>query len=227
MTDLQSAGRPSKGFFIVFEGGDGAGKSTHTRRLAAWLTGQGRLVTTTFEPGDTELGATVRQIVLHSSMKLSARAEALLYAVDKAQHIEEVVRPALGAGQIVVCDRYVDSVIAYQGAGRALALDDISRLAWWSVSDLVPDLTVLLDVPVAQAFAGKDQLDRIESAGADFHQRVRQHFLDLAAADPGRYLVVNGRDPIDQVSATIRRRVADLIGGPPPGPDPLGGAGSL
>jgi dTMP kinase len=180
--------------------------------LAAWLVEQGYPVRTTFEPGDTAVGAAVRQLVLHAPVPISPRAEALLYAADKAQHVTEVVEPALAAGQIVVCDRYVDSTIAYQGAGRALQGDDITRLAWWSVAALVPDLTILMDVAVSQGLAVKDAPDRIESAGLSFHERVRRHFLDLAAADPARYLVVDGRAPKDEVTAQIRRRVAGLIG---------------
>ncbi|MDR0283387.1 MAG: dTMP kinase [Propionibacteriaceae bacterium] len=199
------------GRFIVFEGGDGAGKSTQSARLADWLSQAGYPVKTTFEPGDTPVGARVREIVLHTDWDLDPRAEALLYAVDKAQHVAEVVRPALAAGEIVICDRYVDSTIAYQGAGRALGLDEITRLAWWSVAGLRPDLTVLMDVPVDQGLARTGEPDRMESQGTDFHQRVRDHFLGLAAADPARYLVVNGGDPKDQVTETIRARVETLV----------------
>jgi len=202
------------GRFIVFEGGDGAGKSTQARRLARWLQSVGHDPLVTFEPGDTALGAQVRALLLHSTMELDPRTEALLYSADKAQHVEEVVRPALAAGRIVICDRYVDSMIAYQGAGRALDIAELERLADWAVGGLVPDLTVLMDVPPAQAMAGKTSLDRIESAGGGFHERVRQYFLDLARRRPEAYLVVNGRDPIDEVSQTIRQRVANLLGEP-------------
>ncbi|MDR2975052.1 MAG: dTMP kinase [Propionibacteriaceae bacterium] len=206
----ETAGRES-GLFIAFEGGDGSGKSTQANRLAAALEAKGHQVRMTFEPGDTGLGRTLRQIVLHSTSPVAPRTEALLYAADKAQHVAEVVLPALEAGQIVVCDRYVDSVIAYQGAGRTLDLGEIRRLAWWAVSGLTPDLTVLMDVPVAEAFAGKEDLDRIEAAGAEFHARVRRHFLDLAAERPERYLIVNGRGQKDEVSAQILGRVQELI----------------
>jgi len=203
------------GMFIVFEGGDGAGKSTQTARLAEWLVAQGYHVRTTFEPGDTDLGAQVRELVLHSHVPISPRAETLLYAVDKAQHVAEVVRPALEEGMVVVCDRYVDSTIAYQGAGRALHLEEVSHIAWWAVADLVPDLTVLMDVPVKEGLERKedqrDTLDRIESAGLEFHERVRDYFLDLASTGPGRYLVVNSRDPKDEVTAQVRDCVASVI----------------
>jgi dTMP kinase len=142
---------------------------------------------------------------------LAPRTEALLYAADKAQHVAEVVEPALAVGHIVICDRYVDSSIAYQGGGRTLRGDEVARLAWWSVSDLVPDLTVLMDVTVGEGLSSKSNHDRIESAGIDFHLRVREHFLALAAEEPGRYLVVNGRDPKDEVTAQIRARVAQLL----------------
>jgi len=200
-----------QGLFIVFEGGDGAGKSTQSALLAAWLAEQGWQVRTTFEPGDTALGAQVRRLVLHSQTPLSPRAEFLLYAADKAQHLSEVIAPALAAGRIVISDRYVDSTLAYQGAGRTLPGDDLARIAWWSVDSTVPDLTVLMDVAVHEGLSAKDELDRIESAGAEFHHRVRAHFLALAAADPARYLIVNGRDPKEQVTNQICQRVSDLI----------------
>ena len=202
------------GYFIVFEGGDGAGKTTQSTKLATWLAERGHTVTTTFEPGDSTLGKALRPLLLHSEMALNDRAEALLYAADKAQHVADVVRPALTAGHIVICDRYVDSTIAYQGAGRTLDIAEITRLGWWSVGGLKPDLTVLMDVPEAQGLARIADPDRIESAGADFHRRVRQHFLALAAAEPQRYLVVNGRAPKDEVAAQIQQRVAALIAPP-------------
>jgi len=199
------------GCFIVFEGGDGAGKSTQATRLAGWLTDRGYAVTTTFEPGDTAVGAKVRELVLHSDIDITPRAEALLYAVDKAQHVEEVIKPALAAGRVVISDRYTDSTIAYQGAGRAVDLGDVARLAWWAVDGLVPDLTVLMDVAPAVGLSDKASLDRIESAGEDFHHRVRRHFLELAAAEPARYLVVNGRGPKDEVTDQITGAVAGLL----------------
>jgi len=204
----------TRGFFIVFEGGDGAGKTTHAAALADHLERVGWRVRRTFEPGDTAMGASVRQIVLTTTTPLAPRTEALLYAADKAQHVAEVVRPALEAGEIVVCDRYVDSTIAYQGAGRALDPDDIARLGWWAVGGLKPDLTVLLDVSVADGLDGKDTLDRMEAAGTDFHERVRGHFLALAAADPARYLVVAGRGPMAETTAAIRAAVEARLAGP-------------
>ncbi len=194
--------------FIVLEGGDGAGKTTQLRRLERWLSEAGYDVVVTFEPGDTALGATIRRLVLDpSSGDVSPRAEAMLYAADKAQHVHEVVVPALARGSVVVCDRYVDSMVAYQGAGRVLDAGEVRQLAEWATGGLVPDLTVVLDVPIAQAVGTKAELDRVEAAGTDFHERVRQHFIDLAAADPDRYLVVPGREGRDTIEAAIRAEV--------------------
>jgi dTMP kinase len=201
------------GLFVVLEGGDGAGKSTQLARLATWLTEAGHEVVVTYEPGDTALGATLRRLVLdHASGDVSPRAEAMLYAADKAQHVYELVRPALEAGKVVVCDRYVDSMIAYQGAGRVLDVDEIRHLTDWATNGLLPDLTVVLDVPVENALGEKVDLDRLESAGTEFHERVREHFLDLAAQDPARYLVLPGREDRDTIEAAIRVRVTTLLG---------------
>jgi dTMP kinase len=202
------------GLFVVLEGGDGAGKSTQLARLAAWLRETGHDVVVTYEPGDTSLGGTLRTLLLDpASGDVSPRAEAMLYAADKAQHVYEVVRPALDAGKIVVCDRYVDSMIAYQGAGRVLDATEVRGLADWATGGLVPDLTVLLDVPVERALGEKVDLDRLEAAGTEFHERVRSHFLDLAARDPSRYLVIEGRQDRDTIEAAIRARVVPLLGG--------------
>jgi dTMP kinase len=147
----------------------------------------------------------------HSSGDVSPRAEAMMYAADKAQHVYELVKPALDAGKVVVCDRYVDSMIAYQGAGRVLDVDEVRHLTDWATNGLLPDLTVVLDVPVENAVGEKVDLDRLESAGTEFHERVREHFLDLAAQDPGRYLVLPGRDDRDTIEAAIRERVTTLL----------------
>ena len=200
-----------KGLFIVFEGGDGAGKTTQAGRLAAWLTEQGFQVRTTFQPGDTSLGAKIREVVLGGDVELCPRAEALLYCVDKAQHIYEVVKPCLENEMIVVSDRYVDSTIAYQGSGQGMTHEEIEHIAWWTVNNLVPDLTVLMDVPVAQGLARKDWLDDTNESDLEFHERVRDYFLGLASTGPGKYLVVNGLDPIDEVTAQVREAVTHLI----------------
>lgn len=200
------------GLFVVFEGGDGVGKSTQVRLLADWLTSLGHEVVVTFEPGDTAAGAQIRRIVLDPATgDLAPRAEALLYAADKAHHVYEVVAPALTRGAIVLCDRYVDSMLAYQGAGRVLDLGEVTRLAWWATGDLRPDLTVLLDLDPHRAVGEIAEKDRLEGAGEDFHTRVRHHFLDLAAADPGRYLVLPARLPREELHAAVRERLAPLL----------------
>lgn len=200
------------GLFIVFEGGEAAGKTTQTTLLAEHLRAAGQEVVLTRQPGGTSAGTTIRQLLLSPDTgELSPRAEALLYAADKAQHVAEVVRPALAAGKVVVCDRYVDSTLAYQGAGRLLEPADLERLSDWATGGLVPDLTVLLDVPVDVGVGAKRNLDRIEQAGADFHARVRAWFLELARREPARYLVLGARKPREQIAAAVAERVDALL----------------
>ncbi len=203
------------GLFITFEGGDGTGKSTQVRLLTQWLAVQGRAVVTTREPGGTEVGTALRDIVLHHRGEVDPRAEALLYAADRAQHIGTLVRPALERGDVVVQDRYIDSSVAYQGAGRVLDGAEIRRISLWATGDLVPDLTVLLDLPgdVARARLAKEQksFDRLENEHDDFHERVRSAFLQLAAAEPHRFLVVDAAQEIDQIAHVIRDRVSALL----------------
>jgi dTMP kinase len=201
--------------FITFEGGDGTGKSTQVRLLTEWLIEQGRAVVTTREPGGTEVGTALREIVLHHRGEVDPRAEALLYAADRAQHIGTLVRPALERGDVVVQDRYIDSSVAYQGAGRVLDAAEIKRISLWATGDLIPDLTVLLDLPgdVARARLAKEQktFDRLENEHDDFHERVRDGFLQLAADEPDRFLVVDATQEIDQIAHVIRDRVAALL----------------
>lgn len=200
------------GLFVVFEGGDGVGKSTQARRLEMWLREIGRDVVVTFEPGEGHVGRQIREILLsHDTVELSPRAEALLFAADRAQHVHEVIGPALERGAIVVCDRYVDSTLAYQGAGRALDVAEVERINRWATDELRPDLVVLLDLDPEQGLATVDRHDRIESAGADFHHRVRAGFLALAARDPDRYLVLPARESIDATADAVRLRVEALL----------------
>ncbi|MDR1768558.1 MAG: dTMP kinase [Propionibacteriaceae bacterium] len=201
------------GLFVVFEGGDGVGKSTQAALLADALAADGREVVRTFEPGDTPAGARIRQLLLDpSSAPLSPWAEALLYAADKANHIRDVVAPALARGAAVVCDRYIDSMLAYQGAGRVLDMAQVEQVARWATGGLLPDLTVLLDLDPALAVAEIGDKDRLEAESADFHQRVREHFLALAARDPGRYLVLPARLPRDELAAAVAERVSAARG---------------
>ena len=212
-----AGGSRPRGLFVAFEGGEGAGKSTQVRLLVEWLTAQGRPARATFEPGGTPAGAAVRAIVLdRAHTGLAPRAEALLYAADRAHHAHAVLRPALESGEVVVTDRYVDSSLAYQGAGRTLAMKEVRRLSAWATGGLVPELTVLLDLPPETGLArarGRAVADRLESESLDFHERVRATFLDLAAAEPGRYLVLDATRSADEIATAVRDRVAALLPG--------------
>ena len=200
------------GLFVVFEGGDGVGKTTQLDLLVTWLSERGEQVVRTFEPGDTAVGRQIRRLVLDPATgDLSARAEALLYAADKAQHVDALVRPALAGGAVVVCDRYVDSMIAYQGAGRTLSPAEVEQVARWATEDLRPDLTVVLDAAPGHAVSVIVDKDRVEAAGEVFHARARQHFLDLAAREPDRYLVLDARRDVAEIAAAVGARVAALL----------------
>ncbi|MFD7613006.1 dTMP kinase [Streptomyces sp. NPDC059828] len=201
------------GFFIALEGGDGAGKSTQVEALADWIRAKGHEVVVTREPGATPIGKRLRSILLDvSSAGLSHRAEALLYAADRAEHVDTVVRPALERGAIVISDRYIDSSVAYQGAGRDLSPTEIARISRWATDGLVPHLTVLLDVsPETARERFTEAPDRLESEPAEFHQRVRAGFLTLAAADPGRYLVVDAGQEPEAVTTVVRHRLDRML----------------
>jgi len=203
------------GLFITLEGGDGSGKSTQAGLLAEWLAGQGRTVLRTREPGGTPVGVLIRDIVLHHRGEVAPRAEALLYAADRAQHIATAVRPALARGEVVIQDRYFDSSVAYQGAGRVLGGTEIRDLSLWAAEGLLPQLTILLDLDETAARGRLDnankRFDRLESEKADFHRRVRASFLGLAAAEPERFLIVDATEPVETIAATIRARVATLL----------------
>lgn len=204
------------GLFITFEGGDGSGKTTQITLLATWLEAQGQTVVLTREPGGTDLGVELRNIVLHRKGFIAPRAEALLYAADRSHHIHSLVRPALERGEVVVQDRYLDSSVAYQGAGRVLDPEEVRELSLWATERLIPHLTVLLDVPAFVAKARQAQTereyDRLEAEAEDFHTRVRESYLSLAAAEPERFLVVNGELPIEEIHQSIITKVSDLLG---------------
>lgn len=203
------------GLFLAFEGGDGAGKSTQVDLLADRLGQLGYTPILTRQPGGTVLGQALRELVLHGD-PMSSRAEALLFAADKAQHVDELIRPALLAGEIVITDRYTDSSVAYQGAGRDLGADEVHRLQMWAVHDLVPDLTVIVDVTAEEGRRRRGAVhDRMESEHDAFHESVRAHFRALAAADPERYLVIDGTaDPAD-IAARVWQRVEPMLPGVP------------
>jgi dTMP kinase len=201
-----------RGVFLVFEGGDGVGKTTQVARMCGLLTERGHDVVRTYEPGDTAAGRRIRDIVLSPKTgDLAPRAEALLYAADKAQHLAEVIRPALERGAVVVCDRYVDSMLAYQGAGRMLELSDVESITRWATDDVRADLTVVLDMDPALAVGEKRQQDRVEAAGDGFHARARSFFLDLAARDPDRYLVLDARLSRAEISDRILERLQPML----------------
>ncbi|MEO7234514.1 MAG: dTMP kinase [Lapillicoccus sp.] len=192
---------------MAFEGGDGAGKSTQVRLLAAALRRAGYDVMETRQPGGTDLGTALRDLVLHGD-HVSPRAEALIYAADKAHHVDTVIGPALAAGRVVLTDRYIDSAIAYQGGGRDLGTREVADLQLWAVDHLVPDLTIVLDVsPEAGRQRRGDVHDRLEAEGDAFHQAVREQFLALAAADPDRYLVVDASTSPQQIHAQVVARL--------------------
>jgi dTMP kinase len=202
------------GVLIAFEGGEGAGKSTQARLLAEWLRELRDDVVVTFEPGATDAGRTIREVLLsRDSHGLSPRAEAMLYAADRAQHVATVVRPALERGAVVVTDRFVDSSLAYQGGGRELSLEEVRELSRWATNGVRPDVTVLLDLDPAEglARAGADP-DRMESESLEFHERVRATFRALAHHHGGRYVVVDAAQPVEVVAARVREEVERRLG---------------
>ncbi|OKI47444.1 thymidylate kinase [Micromonospora sp. CB01531] len=210
----------SSGLFVVFEGGEGAGKSTQLAALAERLRGQGRDVVVTREPGATAVGERIRSLVLETAgaEAPSPRAEALLYAADRAHHVATVVRPALARGAVVISDRYVDSSLAYQGAGRTLPAQEVSWLSSWATGGLKPDLVVLLDVEphtgLSRVGSRNQGADRLEAESIAFHERVRYAFLDLAAADPKRYLVLDAARPVEEIAEAVARRMEEVLGDP-------------
>jgi dTMP kinase len=200
------------GVFVCFEGGEGTGKSTQARLLAGALTDRGFSTLLTFEPGDTAVGKELRRIVLDPATgELSHRTEVLLYAADKAEHVDTVVMPALERGEIVITDRYVDSMLAYQGAGRALDFAEVDRVARWATRDLRPHLTVVLDLDPEHGLGRFDERDRIEGESPDFFLRAREAFLTLAGADPDHYLVVDASRPADDIARVVTNRLEPLL----------------
>ncbi|WP_375477414.1 dTMP kinase [uncultured Jatrophihabitans sp.] len=202
------------GLFVAFEGGEGVGKTTQIAAARAWLVASGHEVVATREPGGTALGARLRAAVLDPDGAVTPRAEALIYAADRAQHVETVVGPALAAGAVVLTDRYVDSTLAYQGAGRGLTVPDARVVTDWATAGLLPRLTVLLDldprIGLARA-AARSAPDRLEAASLDFHDAVRAGFRALAAADAGRYLVLDAAADPDELTAAVRRALEPLL----------------
>ncbi|WP_394289241.1 dTMP kinase [Microbacterium sp.] len=205
----------TRGLWVTLEGGDGSGKTTQATLLEEWLRERGRSVVRTREPGGTDVGVLIRDIVLHHRGDIAPRAEALLYAADRAHHVATLVRPALERGEVVIQDRYLDSSVAYQGAGRVLDGGEVRDLSLWGTEGALPDVTVLLDLDPAAARrrldAADKPFDRLEAEKESFHQRVREAFLALAAAEPGRFLVVDASRPVAEIAAEIRERVESAL----------------
>ena len=204
------------GLFISLEGIDGVGKSTQSDLLEEFLRSAGREVVRTFEPGGTELGQEIGQLLLHRKGDVAPRSEALLYAADRAHHVATKVRPALARGEVVITDRYLDSSVAYQGVGRALRAEDVRSISMFAVEGLLPDLTILLDLEASAAAARRNKTgeapDRLEREKIEFFEAVRQAYLDMAASEPNRWLVVDARQSVEAMQEQIRARVGLLLG---------------
>lgn len=204
-------GAPAQGVFIVFEGGEGIGKTTQAKLLKAWLEQEGESVVLSREPGGSDLGIEIRKILLsHSTGEISPRAEALLYAADRAHHVFSVIRPALSRGEVVISDRYFDSSIAYQGAGRVLEPGEVARISRWATESLFPTLTIIIDLPAEIGLGRLKSKDRLEAQPLVFHERVRQEFLQLALLDPERYFIVDGNKSIEDIHSAIITRVSEI-----------------
>lgn len=198
----------SSGFFLSFEGPEGAGKSTQIALLSTALEAVGREVVITREPGGTQIGEAIRAILLdHDNYAMLAETEALLHTAARSQHVGEVIRPALENGKVVVCDRFIDSTLAYQGGGRGLAMNSLESIQEFAIGVLRPDLTILLDLPVeiglSRRFGSAAGVNRFDSAGVQFHQRVRVAFLELATRDPERWIVIDASRTVEELAADV------------------------
>ncbi len=205
----------SRGLFISLEGIDGVGKSTQSDLLEEYLRELGQPVVRTFEPGGTELGQEIRHLLLHRKGDVAPRSEALLYAADRAHHVATKVRPALERGEAVITDRYLDSSVAYQGVGRELNAEDVRAISMFAVENLLPDLTILLDLEAGAAMARRSKTgaepDRLEREKVDFFEAVRQAYLAMAKAEPQRWLIVDASQTVDQMQAQIRARIDQVL----------------
>ncbi len=204
------------GLFISLEGIDGVGKTTQSDLLEEFLRKAGRDVVRTLEPGGTELGQEIRHLLLHRKGDVAPRAEALLYAADRAHHVATKIRPALETGKVVITDRYLDSSVAYQGVGRALKAEDVRAISMFAVEGLLPHLTILLDLEASAAAERRSTTgeapDRLEREKIEFFEAVRQAFLDMAAAEPQRWLVIDATQTVEAMQDQIRSRVSQLLG---------------
>lgn len=212
MTVTSQGVAPSSGIFVSFEGGDGSGKSSQIGLLGGWFTQLGYDVTTTREPGGTDLGRQLRELILHGD-EMDPRTEALLYAADRAHHVATLVRPALARGGVVITDRYLDSSVAYQGGGRELSAQQVEDLSLWATHGLLPSITLLLDIdPVLGVARVPGGLDRLERAGEQFHGRTRQAYLERARQFPERFIVIDASGSIEQVHSLVIDAVAQRLG---------------
>jgi dTMP kinase len=205
----------TKGVFISFEGIDGVGKSTQADLMQSYLAARGLAVTRTLEPGGSDLGVEIRHLLLHRKGEVSVRSEALLYAADRAHHVASVIGPALAKGQIVISDRYLDSSVAYQGAGRELDLTEVRNLSLWAVNNLLPDLTILLDLDAAAASVRRGNTgtepDRLEREKITFFEAARNTYLELAKKEPNRFHVVDASQDPDSIWKLILPRLDALL----------------
>ncbi|MCL6527295.1 MAG: dTMP kinase [Thermaceae bacterium] len=201
------------GLFLTFEGPEGAGKSTQVGLLKGWLEANGHAVLSTREPGGTELGRGIRQLVLHQAA-MSPEAEYLLYSADRAEHARAVIQPGLREGKVVLCDRWLDSSLAYQGYGRGLSLEWLRQVARGAIADLWPACTFLFDLPPEVGLARFEGRDRLEREPLVFHQRVRQGYLELAQAEPERFVVLDATQPLEALQAAVRTKLASLLSQP-------------
>jgi dTMP kinase len=205
----------NQGLFISFEGIDGVGKSTQADLMESYLAARGLEVVRTLEPGGTELGVEIRHLLLHRKGEVSVRSEALLYAADRAHHVASKIRPALAKGQIVISDRFLDSSVAYQGAGRQLDLNEVRDLSLWAVDNLLPDLTVLLDLDAEAASIRRGQTgaepDRLEREKISFFEAARDTYKQLAAAEPKRFHLVDASQDPDSIWKQIQPRLETLL----------------
>lgn len=199
--------------FITFEGIDGVGKSTQLDLLEKFLVDSGREVVRTLEPGGTELGQEIRHLLLHRKGDVSPRSEALLYAADRAHHVATKIKPALASGKVVLSDRYFDSSVAYQGAARQLNVDDVRDISLWAIDHLMPDLTVLLDLPAEEAIKRRSskgtEPDRLESEQLEFFEKARAEYLSMAV-EP-RFLVIDATNSVEQIHQQVLGRVNSLL----------------
>ena len=200
------------GLFIVFEGGDGAGKTTQIEKLAEFLRSKNREVLVTREPGGTVMGKSIRDWLLEQTeVEVDPKSEALLFAADRAHHMQTLIRPALAASKIVIGDRHIDSSVAYQGVARNLGIENIKNISLWAVDGILPNLIIVLDIDVEVGQSRLNRKDRLDRESKEFHEKVNKAYLELAAMNPEKYLVIDAQLPIDEIARQIQDRVEKLI----------------